>query len=67
MIDDLREMFVNRKTRRLQHIYKEGNKVAHEVAKLAMIYTEEKIWIEESPIEVFSFVLHDKVCNDCLQ
>ncbi|KAF5470020.1 hypothetical protein F2P56_010573 [Juglans regia] len=42
---------------------REGNYVAHQLAKLALLLQEaERIWVEDCPESIFSFVLKDKCC-----
>ncbi|KAL2900832.1 hypothetical protein RDABS01_025914, partial [Bienertia sinuspersici] len=41
------------------HVRREGNKVAHELAKISSNYGEMMIWMEECPDEVRSLVIMD--------
>ncbi|XP_042950227.1 uncharacterized protein LOC122282332 [Carya illinoinensis] len=60
LIEDLRSMFSGVSIWKLQHIYREGNKVAHSLAKKAIGLDEELVWTEDYLEEVFSHVFFDK-------
>lgn len=42
-------------------VHREANMVAHILAKLACSTIGEKIWVEECPLNVMSFVLREKL------
>ena len=64
LIEDIRGILVNRPLWKIQHIYREGNKLAHFLATFAYNVKEEQVWIEDGPKGYFSFFLQDKFCND---
>lgn len=45
-------------------MYREANNIAHKLANLAFDYTEERVWIEEKPIQIRNSILSEKYCND---
>lgn len=64
LIEDLRRVFKRRTDWKLHHMYRESNKLAHEMAKVAIEHKEEFLWIEDGPLDIITLVLHDKLCND---
>ncbi|KAG2667500.1 hypothetical protein I3760_15G118100 [Carya illinoinensis] len=60
IVDNLRSIFSGVSSWKLKHIYREGNKVAHSLAKKAIGLDEEIVWMEDCLEEVFSRVLFDK-------
>lgn len=45
-------------------MYREANTIAHKLSKLAFKYTDERVWIEECPIEILSDIRKERYCND---
>lgn len=41
------------------HVCRDGNKVAHNLAQLSRSFMDTRVWIEEVPREVLSFVILD--------
>ncbi|KAF5442911.1 hypothetical protein F2P56_035519 [Juglans regia] len=60
MIEDLKQFFTYTNRWKLQHVYREGNQVAHSLAKNAIDLGEEIVWIENYPDDVFSVLQFDR-------
>ncbi|XP_041003875.1 uncharacterized protein LOC121249222 [Juglans microcarpa x Juglans regia] len=63
LVEDIKLILYNSQNWYIQHTYRECNHVAHTLARIAFTFTEEKVWIEEGPSGIYSFVLMDKVCS----
>ncbi|KAF5450327.1 hypothetical protein F2P56_030688 [Juglans regia] len=60
-VEDIKTILANRSFWKVQHTYREGNKVADLLAKFAFSVDEEKVWIEDGPEGLYSFVIQDKI------
>lgn len=43
---------------------REGNGVAHHLAKLALTMQGKRCWVEEGPKSISRFALSEMLCND---
>lgn len=43
------------------HVRREGNRVAHQLAQMSRTFRELRVWIEEVPNEVWTYVLSDMI------
>lgn len=67
LVEDIKLILYNRHNWYIQHTYRECNNVAHTLARIGFTFREEKVWIEEGPSGIYSFVLKDKVCSQDLR
>lgn len=63
IIEDIKIFLKGRKEWRVRYIPREGNNVAHLLAKHALSLEEEKIWIEGVPFVITSALRRDKGCT----
>ncbi|KAF5441798.1 hypothetical protein F2P56_036997 [Juglans regia] len=64
IIEDVRRVINGRLNWGIRFIYREANCIAHKLAKLAINSSNERVWIEDSPIEIKNDLLKEKYCND---
>ncbi|XP_035551149.1 uncharacterized protein LOC118349712 [Juglans regia] len=64
LVEDMKQKWKNRKQWDLKFIYREGNVVAHHLAKLALQLDDEVCWIENVPKNVNCLVQRDKDCSE---
>ncbi|XP_041027004.1 uncharacterized protein LOC121267221 [Juglans microcarpa x Juglans regia] len=60
-VEVIKAVLANRPFWKIQHTYREGNKVADFLAKFAYTVNKEKVWIEDGPGGLYSFVIQDKI------
>lgn len=46
------------------HVCRRGNQVAHNLAQNSRQYGDVRVWLEEGPIEIMSFVNNDLIMNE---
>ncbi|XP_042979954.1 uncharacterized protein LOC122310138 [Carya illinoinensis] len=63
IIEDVKIVVKGRKDWKVRFIPREGNNVAHLLAKHALTLDGEVIWIEEGPNVITSSLIRDKSCN----
>ncbi|KAF5461926.1 hypothetical protein F2P56_017985 [Juglans regia] len=63
LIEDTKRAFAQGIHWSLSFIHREGNSVAHSLAKKALLTDTELCWIEESPQEVIQKIVYDRNCN----
>ncbi|XP_042942878.1 uncharacterized protein LOC122277061 [Carya illinoinensis] len=63
IIQEIKRYFRNRKEWEVRFVKREMNTVAHILARTALQFDTERIWIEEAPEIVWSDLLKDKLCN----
>ncbi|KAF5481803.1 hypothetical protein F2P56_002425 [Juglans regia] len=63
ILEDIKQFFKGKREWNVRFVPRDGNRVAHLLAKHALVLGEEKIWIEEGPYVICNAVLHDKNCN----
>ncbi|XP_042962523.1 uncharacterized protein LOC122296793 [Carya illinoinensis] len=64
LIEDIRNVFSNRKDWFIQFDYRERNIVAHNLAKAALNFDEERVWLEEVPDCIVDSLEQDKICKN---
>lgn len=64
VIEDLKQLLLSSSHWSVAFIHREGNKVAHKLAKMALHPEEGLCWIEEGPGDISQLIVNDKVCND---
>ncbi|XP_040988095.1 uncharacterized protein LOC121235763 [Juglans microcarpa x Juglans regia] len=64
ILEDVRRVMYGRLNWSIWFIYREANCIAHKLAKLAFNFSDERVWMEDSPIEIKNDVLEEKYCND---
>lgn len=50
MIEDAKATLKDRPNYSINFVYREGNQIAHRLAKFGLLLDEERVWIEEPPI-----------------
>lgn len=60
LIEDTRRMQLRRPLWKVQFVFREANCVAHNLAKLALAYDVECVWMEEGPYVIDKYVLLEK-------
>lgn len=48
----------------IRYVYREANNIAHKLAKLAFDFSEERVWIEDDPLQISNSILSEKYCNN---
>lgn len=64
LIHDIKSMLKNRFGWKVSFNYRETNSAAHNLAKIAVSFPEEHIWMEECPTQIMNVDLKEKFCND---
>lgn len=63
LVEDIKAMAPSFQWLSFSHIKREGNVVAHKLAKLSCNYNELMIWKEEVPPSIQKFVIDDSVSS----
>lgn len=63
VIEDIKQLLKQSIDWRASFTYREGNKVAHSLAKLAFQEARQHCWIEEGPVDISNLILADQLCN----
>lgn len=61
---DTRKMVAQNLSWSVVYTYKEANCILDTLAKLAINFVEEKVWIEEGSLQIINMVPKVKYCND---
>ncbi|XP_042958198.1 uncharacterized protein LOC122293794 [Carya illinoinensis] len=61
LVEDMKGVLKNRKRWSVQHVFKEGNQVAHHLFKVSLSFIEEQIWMECCPPEVQKIVIQENL------
>lgn len=64
MVEDLKRMLLSCLQWSLVFIHREGNVVAHSLAKTALHNEGDFCWTEEGPQEIYQLIVNEKVRND---
>ncbi|XP_040992691.1 uncharacterized protein LOC121239502 [Juglans microcarpa x Juglans regia] len=64
IIEDVRRVINGRLNWGIRFIYREANCIAHKLTKLAINSSDERVWLEDSLIEIKNDILMEKYCND---
>lgn len=48
----------------VRFVYREANNIAHKSAKLAFSLSDERVWMDDDPIEMTNDLLKEIYCND---
>ncbi|XP_035540209.1 uncharacterized protein LOC118344201 [Juglans regia] len=64
VVEDLKKMLRSCWYWTLTFTHREGNVVAHNLAKMALFTEGEFSWIESVPKEIKQLVVNDRICND---
>lgn len=64
IIEDIKKIVRQREWWSVAFVHREGNVVAHQLAKLALQNEEEICWIEDGPSNIHRLIVHDKECNE---
>ncbi|KAG7991176.1 hypothetical protein I3843_02G061900 [Carya illinoinensis] len=64
LIEDIRNVLSNRKDWFIQFDYRERNSVTHNLAKAALNFDEERVWIEEVPDCIVDSLEQDRICKN---
>jgi hypothetical protein len=59
--DDIRSVLYSLRSFRVIHVKREANFVAHMLAKAAVFYVSDSIWLEETPPPVSDIVLKESL------
>lgn len=63
-IEDLKQFFGSMVTRQIQFIPRSGNQATHIMAKLALHFVDELVWIQEGPLEIMHCIELEKSVLD---
>ncbi|XP_042976308.1 uncharacterized protein LOC122307474 [Carya illinoinensis] len=63
IIEDVRKVLLERPNWGVKFVYRESNGITHKLAKLAFTFTDERVWIEECPVDIIQDIQKEKYCN----
>ncbi|XP_042942932.1 uncharacterized protein LOC122277120 [Carya illinoinensis] len=63
LIEDLKQGLLSKPNWKLSFVKRAGNKVAHELAKLALSLVNETVWMEDGPSVVAPHIVLEKLCD----
>ncbi|KAF5447618.1 hypothetical protein F2P56_033158 [Juglans regia] len=64
IVEDIKQLRHQYSNWKVVFNYRESNEVAHNLAKMALLFDEELVWIEEVPSSIHQYIVKDNLCND---
>ena len=59
MIDECKSLWMSLRSCKFNHVRREGNRLAHVLAKRAVIYVDTNVWVESLPSDLDSVFQSD--------
>lgn len=64
VIEDIKSILTKKPDWTIGFIFRRGNSVAKELAKMALRMEGKCCWSKEGPIEIYSIINREMLCND---